>query len=385
MPPRLEYQFAASAPRPAAPRRSTSPTSTTRAGSTGTASTSTPATAALDPVPGSDATGLPPRRAADHDPDPGLVRRDAEHALVDVRGAARPTSATSTPARPTSPSCCSWSSRWSTPTTGSSSPTRCRRARSPRSAGFVVTNVFGERFWIDAAGRRRRRRLAALEHVHHQRRAGEAGARPTRACCCCRRSRRSTQGPPTEDVMLIRDEVANMVWGVERPCPLRERRDQRRASRPRGRLRAFYEAQLGAAPAPARLAIGADPLPGHEHRAGELDPVHPRACRRRQPRDPAAARRHAADPRRRSRTRRSRCSRARCCCARASTTHAAADRTSCTRRRCRAPARALLQAFERTRWTDGRVYVWLRVRRQTGRGEGSSGLAFDEIVPQPFG
>jgi hypothetical protein len=50
----------------------------------------------------------------------------------------------------------------------------------------------------------------------------------------------------------------------------------------------------------------------------------------------------------------------------------------------RAGTRAL-QAYERTRWTDGSVTVWLRVRRQTGRGEGSSGLAFDEIVPQPFG
>jgi hypothetical protein len=39
--------------------------------------------------------------------------------------------------------------------------------------------------------------------------------------------------------------------------------------------------------------------------------------------------------------------------------------------------------FQRTRWTDGRVVVWLRVRRQTGRGEGSSGLRFDELVDQP--
>jgi hypothetical protein len=45
----------------------------------------------------------------------------------------------------------------------------------------------------------------------------------------------------------------------------------------------------------------------------------------------------------------------------------------------------LLQACERTRGTDGRVYVWLRVRRQTGRGEGSSGLRFDEITDAPEG
>ena len=48
----------------------------------------------------------------------------------------------------------------------------------------------------------------------------------------------------------------------------------------------------------------------------------------------------------------------------------------------RAGAR-LFQAFQRTRWTDGRVYVWQRIRRQTGRGEGSSGLSFDELVDEP--
>jgi hypothetical protein len=45
----------------------------------------------------------------------------------------------------------------------------------------------------------------------------------------------------------------------------------------------------------------------------------------------------------------------------------------------------VMQAYQRTRWTDGQVYTWLRVRRQTGRGEGSSGLAFDQIVPVPPG
>jgi hypothetical protein len=38
------------------------------------------------------------------------------------------------------------------------------------------------------------------------------------------------------------------------------------------------------------------------------------------------------------------------------------------------------QRFQRTRWRDGRAWVWLGVRKQTGRGEGSSGLAFDRLV-----
>ena len=37
------------------------------------------------------------------------------------------------------------------------------------------------------------------------------------------------------------------------------------------------------------------------------------------------------------------------------------------------------QSFQRTRWTGGEVYVWLAAGKQVGRGEGSSGLAFDQL------
>lgn len=39
------------------------------------------------------------------------------------------------------------------------------------------------------------------------------------------------------------------------------------------------------------------------------------------------------------------------------------------------------QSFQRTRWYGGRVFTWLGVRKITGRGEGSSGLAFDQLRP----
>ena len=37
------------------------------------------------------------------------------------------------------------------------------------------------------------------------------------------------------------------------------------------------------------------------------------------------------------------------------------------------------QAFQRTRWMNGEVFVWLGMKKQTGKGEGSSGVAFDQI------
>ena len=38
------------------------------------------------------------------------------------------------------------------------------------------------------------------------------------------------------------------------------------------------------------------------------------------------------------------------------------------------------QSYRRTRWLDGRAFVWLGARKQTGRGEGASGLAFDILA-----
>jgi hypothetical protein len=39
------------------------------------------------------------------------------------------------------------------------------------------------------------------------------------------------------------------------------------------------------------------------------------------------------------------------------------------------------RSYQRTRWYDGRTYTWLGRYRETGRGEGSSNLRFDQIEP----
>ena len=42
----------------------------------------------------------------------------------------------------------------------------------------------------------------------------------------------------------------------------------------------------------------------------------------------------------------------------------------------------LTRSWQRTRWRNGRVFTWLGIQRQTGRGEASSGLGFDRVVPK---
>ncbi len=41
---------------------------------------------------------------------------------------------------------------------------------------------------------------------------------------------------------------------------------------------------------------------------------------------------------------------------------------------------ALTQSYQRTRWIGGKVFTWLGVRKKTGSGEGSSGLRFDSLI-----
>jgi hypothetical protein len=41
------------------------------------------------------------------------------------------------------------------------------------------------------------------------------------------------------------------------------------------------------------------------------------------------------------------------------------------------------QSWQRTCGADGRVHTWIGVRKRVGRGEGSSGLAFDRLVDLP--
>ena len=41
------------------------------------------------------------------------------------------------------------------------------------------------------------------------------------------------------------------------------------------------------------------------------------------------------------------------------------------------------ELYRRTRWNNGKVFTWLGIKKNTGRGEGHSGLAFDQIVATP--
>jgi hypothetical protein len=39
------------------------------------------------------------------------------------------------------------------------------------------------------------------------------------------------------------------------------------------------------------------------------------------------------------------------------------------------------KSFQRTRWYNGKVFTWVGKQKEVGRGEGTSGLAFDQLIP----
>jgi hypothetical protein len=250
--------------------------------------------------------------------------------------------------------------------------------------GMVVTNVFGERYWITAAGSGadanwQRWSMFTVDVSGAPQVAADTSLilLPTVA--------KIQEGPPTEDVLLVRDETANMVWGIERTIPLATG-ETKRGAEAAGETLAFFEAQLaaqlgGVAPplaVPPKAAIRYRVMSTVPENWIPFIPVHVDGNNREiQLQRAAMPRILEGDPNPPVKVR---------------------PRTVLLREGLdAAPARPyfvfeeevpragtrLFQTFERTRWADGRVYTWLRVRRQTGRGEASSGLAFDEIVNTP--
>jgi hypothetical protein len=246
--------------------------------------------------------------------------------------------------------------------------------------GFVVTNVFNERFWIEAAG--------AGAEANWQRWSlftidvrSQPGAGVDNSLVLPPTSAKVQRGAPTEDVMLVRDEVANMVWGIENTVALANG-DAKRGTEAARQTLAFLEAQLAARlggppppPPPAAAPIRYQVMSTVPENWIPFIPVHvPNDNRDIQIQRAALARILEGDP---------------------DPPVKVQPRTVLLREGLdRAPAQPyfvheeevpragarLFQTYERTRWTDGRVHTGLRVVRQTGRGEGSSGLAFDELV-----
>ncbi|MGC4063268.1 MAG: hypothetical protein QM784_01170 [Polyangiaceae bacterium] len=250
--------------------------------------------------------------------------------------------------------------------------------------GMLVTNVFGERIWVDAAGRGDdddwQRWAMFLVNIR-----GQGHEAADTSLLIPPVAQNVLESAPRDEIMLARDEMANMVWAVERAITLPSGQPKRGADAAR-ETRNFFERELerrlGSPGAPPELAEGAkvryqvmSSVPEHWI---PMVPVHvPGNTREIQLQRAAMPRILDGDTELPVPVR---------------------PRTSLMRHGLEEePPRAYFvheeevsragalvrTSFQRTRHRNGRVWLWLGARKQTGRGEGSSGLAFDRIVDGP--
>ncbi|MET0213138.1 MAG: hypothetical protein ABW292_09050, partial [Vicinamibacterales bacterium] len=244
--------------------------------------------------------------------------------------------------------------------------------------GLAVTSVFGERFWIEPAGSKaseswQRWSLFGLDVPD-----GMTAAQPT--VLLLPTSPKVQEGAPFEEVLLIRDEMANMVWGVERTIPAPDGRGRSGALAGR-ETRAFHERLIvlgNQAPIPTLLPNDAKiryelmtTVPEHWI---PFIPVHIEGGQRAiQLQRAAIPRIIPGDPLTPAAKIRPRTSLLRFGLDQGVAYFLPEEEVP------RSGAR-VTQTFRRARWHDGGVHVWLAARKQSGRGEGSSGLAYDRIV-----
>ncbi len=249
--------------------------------------------------------------------------------------------------------------------------------------GLSVTNVFGEKLWIEAAGKGldddwKRWNMFALSQKGEQREPADNSlvVLPT--------VEKIQQGKPLEEVFFLRDEVANMVWAIEKKIPL-PTGSPTQGSEAADELHGFYqkildrliqsdsgeefkpeyqakiryeimnsvpenwipfipvripgsnrEIQLQRASMP-RILKNANP--------GEAEKVKPRTQLLREGLD-----------------------------------HLTVEPYFIHEEEVPRAGLRVFQNFQRARWYNGKVVNWFGAGKQTGRGQGHSGLAFDRIV-----
>lgn len=250
--------------------------------------------------------------------------------------------------------------------------------------GLSVTNVFGEKTWIEASGKGmdadwQRWNMFGLST------AGSTSARTDNSILILPVVEKIQEGKPLEEVVFIRDEVANMVWGIEKKIPTATGQPKH-GKEAADELEAFYQRVLdksiesGTTPpdnpdykAPVRYEI-MNKIPENwipfipVHLPGSSREIHlqrasmPRILKRDKPENIKKIK----------------------------------PRTQLLREGLdTVPVKTFFipeeeipragisvsQTFQRARWYNGKVITWFGAQKQTGRGEGSSGLRFDGIRP----
>lgn len=246
-----------------------------------------------------------------------------------------------------------------------------------RVRGMAVTNVFGERLWIEAADQGTDNVWGRWSMFTINIRSAPAGSSSADTTLLLLPTLASAQpGPTQEQIFLVRDEVANMAWGVERTVPLASG-----ISRPGSEVAKqtfnFLQALIpgSAAPPAMAAAVRYQAMNSVPENWIPFIPVHiPNNNRKIQLQRAAMPRILIGDPNPAQKVQ------PLCSLLRQGLDVTPAQTYFLHEEEVPRAGARLTQYYLRSRWTQGQVYTWLRVQKQTGRGEASSGLAFDRLV-----
>jgi len=245
--------------------------------------------------------------------------------------------------------------------------------------GVMITNTFGERIWIEAAGKGNDEDWQRWSMFNLNVR-GNMDVPADLSLLLLPAAPKVLEGQPLEEIFMLRDEIANMVWGVESKIPLATGKSK--SGKKAGiELKAKYQ----------QFVTPATPIPTIENEATiqyrivntvpyqwiPFIPVHKDADKRQIQLQRAAMPRILEGN--------------------TNTPQKVEPRTSILREGLdqidkspyfiheeEVPRSGIRvhKSFQRTRWLNGEVFTWVGFRKQVGRGEGHSGLMFDDVIPK---
>jgi hypothetical protein len=244
-----------------------------------------------------------------------------------------------------------------------------------RIRGMAVTDVFGDRTWVEAAGRGPdddwQRWAMFLNSIK-----GHGQQIADTSLLLLPSAPAVQQGRALEEVMLVRDEIANMVWGIEKTIALPNGEPKAGAEAAR-ETKAFFERKAIPAMLPPLIENDAkiryDAMNTVPENWIPFIPVHvPGDNRETQLQRAAMLRIVEGLPEVKVRPRTS--------LMRAGLDVSIPVGYFLHEEEVLRAGVIVTQRYQRTRWRDGRAWVWLGVQKQTGRGEATSGLAFDRLL-----
>ena len=247
--------------------------------------------------------------------------------------------------------------------------------------GLAVTNVFGERLWIAPAGQTPEQVWQRWSMFTQHQIAPDRSGKPSTSLLMLPTVPKIQKGEPLERVIFVRDEMANMVWGIEDTIPLPHGVGRSGHGAAAETLH-FFERLLAGPPSAPLLVNDAKIRYEVMNTVPEnwipFIPVHVAGDSRKIQLQRASLPRtiqNQIGPREKIKPRTA--------LLREGLDHAVPTAYFVHEEEVPRTGVKITQAFRRTRWTDGRVVVWLGADKHIGRGECSSGLQFDRLVPVP--